>query len=91
MLSEASLQKKIIKYLEKKGAWVVKITACNKNGCPDLIVSYMGLFYAFEVKREDGKGVTSKLQKYRITQINEAGGKAYVVNSLDQVKKIIVQ
>lgn len=89
MLSEAALQKKIIKYLEKKGAWVVKITACNKNGCPDILASYMGLFYAFEVKREDGKGVISKLQKYRITQINNSGGKAYVVNTLDQVKKLL--
>ena len=90
MLSESALQKKIIKYLEAQGAWVVKIISCNKNGCPDLLAVHEGKFYAFEVKREDGKGVVSKLQKYRIKEIEKSGGIAYVVSSLDHVKKIML-
>ena len=86
---EKTVQSKIIKYLEKKGAWVVKIISCNKNGCPDLLVCYKGKFYGFEVKRSDGRGKVSPLQIYRIKQINDCGGKAYVVKSVEEVKKIL--
>lgn len=89
MLSESQVQTKILKYLKSlDNVWVVKTITCNINGVPDILVCYRGRFVAFEVKRESG-GVVAPLQKVQIQRINDAGGVAHVVRSVDEVKKIL--
>lgn len=56
-------------------------------GIPDIICCYRGRFYGLEVKTEVGK--PTKLQKATIRKINEAGGTAVVVRSVDEVKNIL--
>jgi len=102
---ESALQKKITKLIDSIG-WSVKIISSNKTGTPDTLncvpmtkkqvlklfkkQKRIGVFMALEVKNPNGKGVTSPLQKYRIKEIRRAGGIAFVTNSLDKVKKILL-
>jgi len=53
-------------------------------GIPDIICCISGDFFAFEVKAESGK--TTKLQDATIRKIQDAGGIAVVVRSVDDVK-----
>jgi hypothetical protein len=91
-MKESKIQRKIIDYINTIG-YCVKIISANKSGEPDIIacipnLSGRGIFYAFEVKNVYG-GITSDLQLYKIDKINNSGGFAYVVNSLEKVKEII--
>ena len=88
-MKESRIQTKIIKFLDSlESCWTVKTVVVNKPGTPDILCCYKGRFYAFEVKSETGK--PTKLQLYRITEIQSAGGEAHVVRSLEEVKKIMI-
>ena len=56
-------------------------------GIPDIIACINGKFYAFEVKTAIGK--TTALQEATIRKIQNCGGHAYVVRSVDEVKTIL--
>ena len=56
-------------------------------GLPDIIVCYRGRFVAFEVKTPSGK--PSKLQEITIQRIKAAKGEAFIVRSVEEVKKIL--
>lgn len=57
-------------------------------GIPDIIACINGKFYAFEVKTSIGK--TTALQDATIRKINNCGGHAYVVRSVDEVKALLL-
>ena len=88
-MTEQDIQRKIIKYLESIGAYVVKVVASNKSGTPDIIACYRGIFLAIEVKRPETKTNVSELQIYNIKKIKDAGGVAIVSWDLDTVKATI--
>lgn len=88
-MKEQDIQRKIIKYLESVGAYVVKVVASNKSGTPDILACYRGIFLAVEVKRPETKTNVSELQEYNIKKIKEAGGVAIVSWDLDAVKATI--
>jgi Holliday junction resolvase len=91
MAKESVLQNKILAYLrDEVGGYWIKIhgSSYQSRGEPDIVGVHEGTFYAFEIKREDGKGVVSDLQLYKIKKIKEAGGVAMVINSLNAVKEI---
>ncbi len=56
-------------------------------GIPDVICCLDGRFFAFEVKTPDG--VVTKLQERTIHKIKVAGGHAYVVRSVEDVKAVL--
>lgn len=86
-MTEQNLQAKIIKYLKSINCYITKIIVSNRSGVPDLICCYKGKFVAFEVKLPNKK--PTKLQYYNIGMIQEAGGQAFVVTNLDEVKNFI--
>jgi len=86
-MSEAQIQKKIIEYLNRKGAYTLKTITTNRKGCPDVICCLNGLFVALEVKAQ--KGRVSQLQEYHIKEINKSGGVAAIVRSLEEVKQLL--
>lgn len=60
----------------------------SKSGVPDILAcDPKGKFWAFEVKVEGNK--PSPLQEYNIKLINDTGGEAHVVYSLEDVKEAI--
>jgi Holliday junction resolvase len=69
---ESKIQRKKIKQLEKEGYYVIKLITTNKPGIPDLIAIPPNSDVLFiEVKA--GKNTTSKLQDFRIKELNEHG------------------
>lgn len=89
MASEQDIQRKIIKYLEAKGAYVVKVISASKSGVPDILCCYKGKFIAIEVKTPNTKHNTSELQKHNISKIIGCGGKALVAWDVKQVQEFI--
>ena len=77
MKTESQVQSKIIKELESKGYYLIKLIKTNKNGIPDLLAIRKNEIYFIEVKRKDGK--LSKIQEYRIRELESKGFKVDVI------------
>ena len=71
-MTEQQIQSKKIKELEAEGYYVLKLINTNKNGIPDLVALHKskGIKF-FEIKKP--KGVLSKLQEYRLKELNGYG------------------
>lgn len=76
---ESVFQRRLIKKLEQKGAYVVNIwgNGFMKAGIPDLLVCYKGHFLGLELKTDTGKA--SELQIAHLKMIDNAGGKAMLL------------
>lgn len=88
---ESAITSEIQKYLRKlPGWWGFKVQGggAQMKGVPDIVGCYRGLFVCFEVKRPV-VGKLSELQKHRIEQIRTAGGHAFVVYGLEDVKQAL--
>tara|TARA_B100000965_G_scaffold405217_1_gene438388 strand:- start:4748 stop:4987 length:240 start_codon:yes stop_codon:yes gene_type:complete len=71
-MTEQQVQAKKIKELESKGYYVLKLIKTNKNGIPDLVALHPDKEVLFvEVKTKKGK--VSKLQAYRLKELEEHG------------------
>lgn len=71
-MTEQQIQAKKIKELEGLGYYVIKLMKTNKNGIPDIIAIPPKSDVIFvEVKTE--KGRLSKLQEYRIEELEKYG------------------
>jgi hypothetical protein len=69
---ESKIQAKLIKELEAKNYYVIKLSVTNKPGIPDLIAIPKGCNVEFyEVKQKDKK--PRPLQLFRAKEINEGG------------------
>ena len=84
---EQKLQSKIISDLNKRGWIVVKTITLSKAGFPDIFAFKNGQAVFFEVKAK--KGVKSKLQQYRIEQLQAEGFTAEFVDDYDNYLTII--
>lgn len=81
IMSEASYQAKIIKDLESKGYYVIKLIKTNKVGIPDLLALKDGEQpYFIEVKGK--KTPVSKLQEFRLKELQSFGFKAEIDREL---------
>lgn len=83
MLPEKKVENEIKKYLDHIGAYHVKIhgSAFMPAGTPDILACVKGVFVGIEVKKPKG-GRASELQKFKIKQIEQAGGIGIVANSV---------
>jgi Holliday junction resolvase len=71
-VTEQQIQAKRIKQLEAEGYYVIKLVKTNKNGIPDIIAIPPNSNVIFsEVKTPKGK--VSKLQEYRLKELDEYG------------------
>lgn len=88
-MREKSIENKIKKYLESKGAYYFKHhgNQFSQVGVPDIIVCFKGRFIGIEVKNETGK--TSPLQDINLKMINNAGGIGIVARKVEDVSKIM--
>ena len=86
-MSESTIQNKIIKYLNRNGAYTIKTISTNRSGSPDIICCFKGLFIAVEVKTD--KGIVSKLQEYHQKEIINSGGIALIVRSAEEVEQLL--
>ena len=87
MTEEQKLQSKIISDLDKRGWIVVKTIVLSKSGFPDVFAFKKGKTIFFEIKAKNG--VRSKLQQYRIEQLQQQGFTAEFVDDYDYYLRII--
>jgi len=78
---------RLLKRVPRCFAWKEHGGMYGSAGIPDVICCLDGRFFAFEVKTP--KGTVTKLQEQTIRRIKVAGGHAYVVRSLEDVKDIL--
>lgn len=76
-MTEQQIQNKKIKQLESDGWYVIKLIKTNKNGIPDLIAVKPNDVLFVEVKTN--KGRLSKLQEFRIDELEKKGFKVLVL------------
>ena len=71
-MTEQQIQSKRIKQLESEGYYVLKLMQTNKNGIPDVVAipPNSGVLFS-EIKTP--KGRLSKLQEYRLKELEEHG------------------
>lgn len=89
-MRESDIVKRIREYLKTVPGcffWKEHGGQYGTAGIPDIIACINGHFFGFEVKTDDGR--PTKLQEATIRKINEAGGTAVVVRSVEEVKRII--
>ena len=87
MTEEQKLQSKIIANLDKRGWIVVKTITLSKAGFPDIFAFKNGKAIFFEVKAKNG--VRSKLQQYRIEQLQQQGFMAEFIYDYEDYLKFI--
>ena len=68
---ESVIQARIIKRMEARGYYVIKLQLTNKNGIPDLLCLKDGKASFIEVKRPGEK--PRVLQEYRHNELRELG------------------
>lgn len=85
---EKKIENGIKKYLDSLGAYHIKIhgSAFMPAGTPDILACVDGKFVGIEVKKTKG-GVVSALQKFKIKQIKNANGIAFVARSVTDVEQ----
>ena len=86
-MREQAIQAKIQKYLISQGYYVVNVMKASRAGVPDLLVCVDGVFVGLEIKNETGR--PTDLQLHNISRINDAGGVAGVVRSIQDVEELL--
>jgi hypothetical protein len=80
-MTEQQIQSKRIKQLEQAGYYVIKLIKTNKNGIPDIVAIPPRSRVLFsEVKTPTGR--LSKLQEYRLKELQEHGVRTEVFRGL---------
>jgi hypothetical protein len=90
-MTEASLTAKIRGYLNELDDsffYKAKGDPRQRKGLPDLIGCYRGRFVGLEVKLPRNSRGLTKYQEETLLKIKRAGGVAYVVRSLADVKRV---
>ncbi len=89
-MKESQLIQNIRKYLQTLPEcffWKEHGGQYGTAGIPDIIVCHKGRFIALEAKI--GRNQPTRLQAATIDQIRRAGGKAEVVRTVEEVKRIM--
>ena len=81
---ESTVQSSIQKWLKDNGWFTIKIIMASKNGIPDLMAIKNGRTIFIEVKNEIGK--LSKIQEYRIKEMQQHGAEVIVARSKEEIK-----
>jgi Holliday junction resolvase len=69
---ESTYQRKLKRYFEREGWLVIKIIRATVNGYPDLMLLHP-LRPTIFIEVKDERGVLSKVQEYRIKELQEKG------------------
>ncbi len=91
---EHDLQKKCLRWVKSlPEVWVLKVvgSAVQASGVPDILMCIKGYFVAVELKRPDGKGRVSEIQKAQIAHIIRAGGVAVVIDSFEAFQALVLK
>lgn len=87
MAAEQIIQTKIQKWLRGQGYYVVNVMKAGRAGVPDLLCCINGTFVGLEVKAPNGR--PTDLQRANINKINDEGGVAGIVRSVEDVDELL--
>lgn len=81
--AESKLSRQIMETIRRKGYWCMKIhgSAYQMTGVPDILVCAKGRFIGLETKMPNERNETSARQDLVMGEIEDAGGKCFVVCS----------
>lgn len=91
-MNETRLKELVLKYLKyelKCYAFKVHGSKFMEPGIPDIVACIDGKFIGIELKRPGAKNEQSELQKIHEKNINAAGGKYLLADSLKEIKDFI--
>ena len=87
-MKESEIENQVCKYASKAGWYVRKFSSPGHRGVPDrVLLSPTGLIIFIEFKAPSKK--PSALQVDEIAQIRKRGGIVYIVDNVEEGKKII--
>ena len=87
MAGESKLQSKMLKLLERRGAYAIKVISANKNGVHDIIGCHHGYFFSVEVKF--GSNKPSPLQLAHQGLIRKSGGLSIIAWDIETVSDLL--
>lgn len=88
MATEKTLQASIVKLFAQHEILVLKFASPAHRGVPDLVCMANGVTVWIEVKHPGGTGRLSRLQEIMIENMRAKGALVYVVDSIEQAKRI---
>ena len=91
-MNETTIVRSILTWLRKQErsfAYKAKGDPRQQKGIPDIILCWDGAYFAFEVKVPGREKKVTDYQRHVLNKVKEAGGGAYVVTSLQEVKVIL--
>jgi hypothetical protein len=86
---ESKIQTSCINYAKKNGWYCCKTIKVSVSGFPDLIMLKNGVCVFVEFKTING--VQSELQKYQQKLLENQGFKYFLIRSLKEFQKIIIE
>lgn len=88
---ESKLSRSIMTAIRAEGHFCFKVHGSEHMmaGLPDIVVCARGLFIGLETKMPGKRTNTSARQDFVHDQIRGAGGKVYVVTSVDEALSIV--
>ena len=87
MASEKTLERKLVKEIQRLGGWSIKVLSVHVSGLPDRICLLPGGFVFFAEIKTTGRKPT-KIQLYVHKRIRDLGFQVEVVDSLADIKKL---
>ena len=88
-MTEADLQKRVLKYARTHGIFARKLVAVNYRGFPDLMLARDARILFLELKTPRGTGVLSALQKASLDEMRKAGLQVAVADTYDDAIHVI--
>lgn len=84
---EKAVQQSIIELLKRRRVWYIntRTGGYGRNGIPDLLCCYRGMFVAIEVKRPIASSQASKPEERELAAITRAKGFALIARSKQDV------
>jgi hypothetical protein len=91
MTPEGKVKKAVKEYLRARGVWfcIPMGTGFGKSGVPDFLCCKNGIFFAIETKAPGKRNNTTEMQKMQIAAICAAGGRALVIDNVEQLIGIV--
>lgn len=87
-MNETAIKIKAMKWIRDQGGCCIKVSDRFTSGIPDLWACIDGHACWIELKTPMGR--LSKIQKWQIKTIKEAGGEVHVCKSVEEVKAIFM-
>jgi len=89
-MTEKTVEKALVKRVLGLGGLAIKFVPGGTNGMPDRLILLPGGRVAFVECKRPGEKV-SKIQEYRIQQLRQLGFLVWIVDSVNEIEKFVME